>query len=450
MPFGTVDYSQVDRVTTALRNAAGVLARKDEIMFGREMDKAEREHASAILTNFARDVQGKSPEEAAEIGAMYTAELSKYGGPRSQAAAKNIFDYVQERTKARPKAFAPIPVSKVAPGGGPTVRSFGGVNYEERGLWDPNEGKMVPDVTIFQPTKDAGDDVQHRQQQNKLAELERKKRGLEAQIMARYRKDIQTGKLNLDKLLLGEQDVPLVPKMVPDRFGFGYVESPEKEADKDILNWLATVAELETEMALQGKPFTPAKEVAKRKRPTSLIDVDTLKKEIGQFEDSTGTGQVNETTRAFTKYQFLPSTWTALLKKHLPQQVAGMSDEQVLALGKDPGTVEAAMNKLIEENAIALRERGLPANNTTLYLSHWFGSEGTADILARPKEMRMVDWFTEKFGAENGPRYAAANGLADKTIGDVISLAEKRMKTPVDASQELTLTGENGKLKITY
>lgn len=105
-----------------------------------------------------------------------------------------------------------------------------------------------------------------RQEKNKLSELERTKRGLESRILTKYNKNI-----NLDKILTGESEIPLRPKYAKDTdfssptYG-QMVPTPETVPDPDILKWVDTIGQLESEMGQQGKEFTPAQDVATQKR----------------------------------------------------------------------------------------------------------------------------------------------------------------------------------------
>ena len=142
MPFGQTDYTQVDRVTSALSYANELLAKKEQMQFQREQDKAEREQVAGVMEKFAGEVQGKTPKESVQASAGAEAGLARFGGPRSQEASKNIFSYLQARTAAEPppKQFPPqrpIEISVPTPEGGPTVVSKGGVNYEKRELINP-------------------------------------------------------------------------------------------------------------------------------------------------------------------------------------------------------------------------------------------------------------------------------------------------------------------------
>ena len=71
--------------------------------------------------------------------------------------------------------------------------------------------------------------------------------------------------------------------------------------------------------------------------------------------------------------QFMPATWAHIMKAYHPDQVKGLTDEQILALRSNPDLQDTAINDLGDENGRIYDAKGIPSTNATKYTAHRFG-----------------------------------------------------------------------------
>lgn len=87
------------------------------------------------------------------------------------------------------------------------------------------------------------------------------------------------------------------------------------------------------------------------------------------------------TTSATGLFQFIDSTWLAEIKKNFPEDVAGMSNAQILEMRKDPYMSTKVAAKFTEGNAKTLTSRGHEVTDGNLYLAHFLGANGASRAL---------------------------------------------------------------------
>lgn len=117
--------------------------------------------------------------------------------------------------------------------------------------------------------------------------------------------------------------------------------------------------------------------------------------------------------------QFIDSTWLSMMRKHKPE-FAGKTDQELLALRSDPLLSRQMVQQYGEENAANLSAQGLPADDSTKYLAHWFGPGGAAKILQAPPATPLSQLMP--------PEVIRANpSLANQTAGGVIGLVQQKM-----------------------
>lgn len=149
-------------------------------------------------------------------------------------------------------------------------------------------------------------------------------------------------------------------------------------------------------------------------------------------------GKPNASTNAGGKYGFIDSTFLEQSKKHAPDLVAGKTDAQILEL-KKADTPEGrklqdvTFGGFTRENEKALTDAGIPINDATRHMSHWFGAAGAVKILKADAATPIETFFKAGKGADGKMRspedWAAENGVKGMTVGQVRALAERRMGT---------------------
>lgn len=118
--------------------------------------------------------------------------------------------------------------------------------------------------------------------------------------------------------------------------------------------------------------------------------------------------------------QFISSTWMNMMKQHRPDLVAGKSPAEVLAMRNDPQLSREMTGHYANENANFLRAQGVPVNDGNVYLAHFLGPRGAAQVLKSDPSASVQSVVGE--GVVN------ANGfLRGKTVADVIQWADGKM-----------------------
>ncbi len=116
--------------------------------------------------------------------------------------------------------------------------------------------------------------------------------------------------------------------------------------------------------------------------------------------------------------QFIDSTWLGLMRDH-PAAV-GKAPAEILAMRADPVLSREMVDRYGQQNAQALGQQGLPADDAAKYLAHWFGPQGASQILQAPPGTPMAQVTT--------PDVLRANPqIAGMTTDNVLGLARQKM-----------------------
>jgi hypothetical protein len=99
--------------------------------------------------------------------------------------------------------------------------------------------------------------------------------------------------------------------------------------------------------------------------------------------------------------QFTDSTWKSQMQKLIPDQIAGMSDREIMALKSDTNLQHAATMSLAEDNAPVLAKAGVPVDAATLAMSHKIGAGGVIKAFNSDPNSSMADVLREgKYGEQ--------------------------------------------------
>ena len=118
--------------------------------------------------------------------------------------------------------------------------------------------------------------------------------------------------------------------------------------------------------------------------------------------------------------QFLEGTWIPLFKKVFPDRAAGMSDREILARRTDAGDSREVLRVFTEQNARFLEKQNVATTDRNLYLAHFAGAQGAADLLNADRGASAESIL--------GRRAAVANPTiigGGRTAGDVINYADR-------------------------
>ena len=132
--------------------------------------------------------------------------------------------------------------------------------------------------------------------------------------------------------------------------------------------------------------------------------------------------------------QFIESTWLAMFKKYFPERAQTMTDAAMLELRKNADISRQMVELYAQENAEFLQRMGVQLNDANLYLAHFLGPQGAANLL-RAAPNTPVDQI---LGADQ--INANRSILQGKTAGQVQLWAQGKMggsETELAARQTL-------------
>ncbi|TCL70653.1 hypothetical protein [Rhizobium sp. BK251] len=110
-------------------------------------------------------------------------------------------------------------------------------------------------------------------------------------------------------------------------------------------------------------------------RPGNVVD------RIVGAESGGNANAKNPNSSATGAGQFIDSTWLATAKAHRPDLFNGRTAEEVLALRNDKALSKEMTAYLANDNAQFLRNQGIQPTDGDIYLAHFLGPRGAAQVL---------------------------------------------------------------------
>lgn len=148
---------------------------------------------------------------------------------------------------------------------------------------------------------------------------------------------------------------------------------------------------------------------------------DNLVKKIIGVESAGNPNAKNPESTATGLGQFIKSTWLETIKNHFPEFTKGKDDKELLSLRTNPDWSKKVLVKHIEDNKKVLSSSKIPATDTNLYLAHFLGASTAVKVLKSNPSLPISTVATSEQIAAN------KSILANKTVGDVIKFAERKM-----------------------
>ncbi|RWK09946.1 M23 family metallopeptidase [Mesorhizobium sp.] len=166
--------------------------------------------------------------------------------------------------------------------------------------------------------------------------------------------------------------------------------------------------------------------------------VETLTDRIVHVESGGSARAKNPLSSATGAGQFITKTWIRMMNTYRPDLARSLSTADLLALRYDATLSREMVRNLAREGEAYLRARGHQITAGRLYLCHFLGMEGAAQVLAAPGSSQL--------SAVLGSAVIQANPfLTGKTTSYVMDWAERKMGQKVtrlasDQSQQTTTT----------
>ncbi|CDX51300.1 conserved exported hypothetical protein [Mesorhizobium plurifarium] len=189
-----------------------------------------------------------------------------------------------------------------------------------------------------------------------------------------------------------------------------------------------------------GTVTTVATAVAVSSGGSGDTAVETLTDRIVHVESGGSARAKNPLSSATGAGQFISKTWIRMMNTYRPDLARSLSTADLLALRYDATLSREMVRNLAREGEAYLRARGHQITAGRLYLCHFLGMEGAAQVLAAPGSTQL--------SAVLGSAVIQANPfLTGKTASYVVDWAERKMgqKAPrvvTDQGQPTTTTTE--------
>jgi len=135
------------------------------------------------------------------------------------------------------------------------------------------------------------------------------------------------------------------------------------------------------ELFQDGADFTRGQLLAARNPNLILGNDASLVDRIIGAESGGKANAKNPNSSATGAGQFISSTWLKMVKQYRPDLAQGRSNEQLLALRNDVALSREMTARYAEENARYLGARGHAATAGNVYLAHFLGPAGAANVL---------------------------------------------------------------------
>lgn len=171
-----------------------------------------------------------------------------------------------------------------------------------------------------------------------------------------------------------------------------------------------------------GKGFGAVKDSIFGASKATGVNAGTMTK-FAQIESEFNPNAKAKTSSATGLYQFTEGTWNDMIAKHGKKYGLDKS-----ANPRDPKANALMAGEFIKENQSALQRAGLPVNDGSLYLMHFLGP-GATKLLKSNTNKSAASIFPS--AAKSNPNVFYNKDGSEKTVGDIIGWADKKMNIDV-------------------
>lgn len=158
---------------------------------------------------------------------------------------------------------------------------------------------------------------------------------------------------------------------------------------------------------------------------------------VVRAESGGNTGGSDPNSSALGLHQFLSGTWMENVRELRALGGAtwadGMSTREILKMRKDRSASTEVFNHFTAKNQRALRAAGLPVNDATSYMAHFFGIGGAIKVLGSDPSAQIADLL---------PEVVRANSfMGGMTVSDAVNWAARKMtmKSSDIAAQQVVI-----------
>lgn len=130
-----------------------------------------------------------------------------------------------------------------------------------------------------------------------------------------------------------------------------------------------------------GKIPLPLKSPSTEAPEKASLSVQTFLDRLMMSESGGRLHAKNPRSTALGPFQFIESTFLEVARRHFPTEVAGLSDEEILARRVDPEFARSAALAYTQDNATFLGDQGLDVTSVNLRLAFLIGPTGAMRLL---------------------------------------------------------------------
>lgn len=207
--------------------------------------------------------------------------------------------------------------------------------------------------------------------------------------------------------------------------------------------------------------------------------VETVVSKIIGVESGGRATAKNPNSSASGLGQFLDSTWVNMVRKYRPDIAGGRSNQALIALKTDPQLGREMTRAYTQENSTFLASRGIQQTPGNIYLAHFLGPAGAAQVLkANPNApiesivgpgvvqangflrgksaSEVAAWASGKMGNAQAsgasvpadPRFANLSLSQRLSLYDQMQAAAQRGQTAIEAQQTAAYNSQKGALQL--
>ncbi|WP_201269942.1 hypothetical protein [Sinorhizobium meliloti] len=145
--------------------------------------------------------------------------------------------------------------------------------------------------------------------------------------------------------------------------------------------------------------------------------------------------------------QFIASTWMDMVRRRRPDLLEDRTTAEVLALRNDGQLSREMTGYLAEENASFLRNQGIQTTDGNVYLAHFLGPRGAAQVLKADPSAPVASIVGQDAVNANpflkGKSAAELVAWADKKMGGAGVVSTEYDAIPYERREQLAAWGEN-------
>jgi hypothetical protein len=248
----------------------------------------------------------------------------------------------------------------------------------------------------------------------------------------------RTTNLNLDKVRtqIANNSAPFDQLKSQGLAAIDSADMPEQWKAARRAAWDSDAAESQWTWDYKQNPQQAINEV--RGTTGSLVD------KIVGVESGGNPNAKNPNSSAQGAGQFIDSTWLAMMHKYRPDLTEGKSAKEIIALKTDNALSREMTGRYAEENASFLENQGIQATDGNVYLAHFLGPRGAAQVLkadpSAPVSSIVDDGTVSANPFLKGMTAADLRAWSDKKMGSAPST--KYDAIPYDQRQKLADWGQ--------